>query len=108
MLVPKRFNYPPPKGNKMSKQTKAQKITAAIIEGYKGLPGEFYMLKGLLCADRDDAMPYGSPARRKWKSLIDSGMVARRMDEMNLVVIDAAKAAVREEPIAASHASQQH
>lgn len=65
----------------MPKQTKAQKRTQALIDYYRGRPGEFYMLKGLLCLDlpfSDDDVTARTLAHR----LVDSMMIAARMDEL--------------------------
>lgn len=72
----------------MAKQTKAEIITAAIIQDFKGLPGEFYMLKGLLCAERDSVMPYGSASSRKYRSLISTKLIAARMDQINQEAVE--------------------
>lgn len=65
--------------------------TRAIIEGWRGLPEEFGMLKGLLCA----AIAIGPAVRAKTKDLalimaeeaaidqhINRYMIAERMDQL--------------------------
>jgi len=58
-----------------------ERNTAAVINSFKGLPGEYNMLKGLLCADHP--MAYGEPMQRRYASAIDTRMIAARMDEIN-------------------------
>ena len=77
----------------MKKITKAQR-TQAIINQWKGLPGEFYMLKGLLCLEMavQQAAPagdyYGKKAQRdKVRELYDDMAIATRMDELNGLVV---------------------
>lgn len=77
-----------------------QEQTQAIIDSYRNLPGEFYMLKGLLCLSsvverhlertarsRDvcetDCYHMGSVERKKVESIFDGVMIAARMDELN-------------------------
>jgi len=76
------------------KELTREERTANVIAKFRGLPGEFYMLKGLLCleaavcGDRD-VVPqvYGWEQRReeerKISALLDGIAVARRMDEIN-------------------------
>lgn len=60
------------------KQTAKQKRTQAIIEKYRSLPGEFMMLKGLLCMSHiDDKVA---------SNVFDGMMIATRMDEMGAIV----------------------
>ena len=63
--------------SKTTKQTKKQIRTATLIEKYKGLPGEFMMLKGLLCMSHIDD---------KALDVLDGMMIAVRMDEINGIV----------------------
>lgn len=68
-----------------------QKRTQAIISRYTGLPGEFYMLKGLLCLEdalEQDAANRGGYhkgrlVREKVNKLYDSVMIAERMDQIS-------------------------
>ena len=54
--------------------------TRAILKRWKGLPGEFYMLKGLLCISAVfDAEHFEGEMVR---ALFDSKMIAERMDEI--------------------------
>lgn len=64
--------------------------TQAILDHFKGLPGEYYMLKGLLCLDA----AVGDPARA-WppteaqtqvREMYDAKLIARRMDELNMLM----------------------
>ena len=59
--------------------TKAQENTKAILKRYEGLPGEYYMLKGLLClciVNQDDL-------NFDLSELIDTHLIAVRMDVIN-------------------------
>ncbi len=69
---------------KTSKQEIAAR-TQAIIETYRGLPGEFYMLKGLLCLD--GAIGEYKSVRR----IFDTSAIAERMDEINRADVAAAQ-----------------
>ena len=70
--------------------TKIQARTKDIIESYRGLPGEFYMLKGLLCldmavgngAEKREGFWAGDAARKMVVELFDGDMIAERMDEL--------------------------
>jgi hypothetical protein len=55
--------------------TAKQKRTATLIEKYKNLPGEYYMLKGLLCMSHTND--------RVLSDVLDGIMIAVRMDELN-------------------------
>ena len=66
---------------------KVREQTQQIINRFKGLPGEFYMLKGLLCLDH-------AVDSKQVKKLYDLRMIATRMDEINAETVAAAKAAV--------------
>lgn len=55
--------------------------TRKIIDSFRGLPGEWYMLKGLLCADR--SMEYNSLEYKAYNSVVNGVMIASRMDELN-------------------------
>jgi hypothetical protein len=68
--------------------------TARIIAKWRGLPGEFYMLKGLLCLDSaipDSAATWAEQmmARRIVTNLYDAVAIARRMDEINAEALKA-------------------
>ncbi len=69
------------KATRSKKSDSSIEATAQIIKSFRGLPGEFYMLKGLLCADRD--MEYKGKAHKAFHSVINCSMVAQRMDEIN-------------------------
>lgn len=68
--------------------------TTNILAKFRNLPGEFYMLKGLLClpaatCPAEDTIPdpLGWEARRKEErrinALYDGMAIAERMDEIN-------------------------
>lgn len=68
------------------KITKAQR-TQAIIEKFKGLPGEFYMLKGLLILDyavegaaADGDYLAKNAQAEKVRAIYDTTAIAQRMD----------------------------
>lgn len=71
-------------------KTKEQR-TADVLARYRNLPGEFYMLKGLLClpaacGSSDSPGSNWKEARdeeRQIDDLFDLMAVARRMDEIN-------------------------
>ena len=74
--------------------------TTNILARFRNLPGEFYMLKGLLCLPaatcppRDVVPdPLGWEERRKEERRIDKlydGMaIAKRMDEINSIEVSA-------------------
>lgn len=69
----------------------AAKRTEAIIENFKGNADEFAMLKGILCLtngpSRIDYKEY-----EKFSKLIDTQMIAKRMDEINRKVIESIRA----------------
>lgn len=75
----------------MNKLTKTQQRAQDIIDGFRGLPGEFMMLKGLLCLshtvegaeEKRNGYQAGSSVRRKVEAIFDSTMIAARMDEIN-------------------------
>ncbi len=65
--------------------------TQAIIDGWRGLPGEFYMLKGLICLER--AVEKGAEKkssnytdqraeRDQFEGTINMMMIAERMDKV--------------------------
>jgi len=65
--------------------------TQAIIDGWRGLPGEFYMLKGLLCLEsavekcakaRNGTRQECSAERDQFDAIYNSLMIASRMDEI--------------------------
>ena len=60
----------------VTKQSKKAQRTQAIINHYRGLPGEFYMLKGLLCLDIA-VEEFGSNEGAKER---EREAVARRLD----------------------------
>lgn len=72
--------------------TKREQRTKRIIERYRNLPGEFYMLKGLLCLSGavGAGLSYGEANKEEKKidALFDLSMIAKRMDEINSGVID--------------------
>jgi hypothetical protein len=55
-----------------------QQRTADLLASFQGLPGEFYMLKGVLC------LPYSLDDSEQYEhyELYDRVMIARRMDEL--------------------------
>lgn len=67
------------KGARKAARIKAR--TQCVIDTYRGLPGEFYMLKGLLCLDtvRIDGVDW----RSRVNSMLDGLLIAARMDELN-------------------------
>ncbi len=70
-----------------------QQRTKRIIERYRNLPGEFYMLKGLLCLSGavGVGLPYAeaNSEENKVYAMFDLGMIARRMDELNAMEVQA-------------------
>lgn len=81
-VIAKRWN--PPGAEKTRR-------TQAIIDGFRGLPGEWYMLKGLLVAPtaigraKEARVDYlsGVAERKLLEDLFDNIMLAERMDEIN-------------------------
>lgn len=73
--------------------TNREQRTKRIIERYRNLPGEFYMLKGLLCLS--GAVGVGlscaeaNSEEKKVDAMFDLGMIARRMDELNAMEVRA-------------------
>lgn len=65
--------------------------TQHIIDRFKGLPGEWSMLKGLLCADH--GLAYDDPFAVAMREHLDTMMVARRMDDITRETIASAKVA---------------
>jgi len=59
----------------MPKTTARTERTQKLIEKYKGLPGEFMMLKGLLCMSHTND--------KVLTNVLDGYLVAVRMDEIN-------------------------
>lgn len=57
-------------------QQAKEKRTKTVIDGYRGLPGEFMMLKGLLCMSHFDEHP-------ELRDVFDGIMIAQRMDDIN-------------------------
>ncbi len=53
--------------------------TQTLIDYFRGLPGEFFMLKGLLCAGH--ALDT-TPARQQLDNVYDSILIAERMDQI--------------------------
>ncbi len=77
----------------IAKKPTAQQRAQAIIDEYRGLPGEFYMLKGILVIDGAIRRAYVSAGASKTNSFmlergesaiapIDHSMIAQRMDEL--------------------------
>lgn len=58
-----------------------EKRTADVIDYYDGKPGEFLMLKGLLCLTHVDS------CRPEAYALLDGIMIAKRMDELNNIAL---------------------
>jgi hypothetical protein len=56
----------------------AKQNSQDVIEYFRGLPGEFYMLKGLLCAEH----ALKGDATSDIEGLFDRLMIAERMDEI--------------------------
>ena len=58
--------------------------TNALIEQFTGCPGEFYMLKGILCAS------HRIPSDElNTKEVFDTMMIARRMDQLQEAALSA-------------------
>ena len=53
--------------------------TQALIDGFRGNDNEFSMLKGVLCM----AHGWSYPETQRLGVLIDSSLIAQRMDEIN-------------------------
>ncbi|MCW0163720.1 hypothetical protein OIV56_13390 [Burkholderia pseudomallei] len=53
--------------------------TQALIDGFRGNDNEFAMLKGILCM----AHGWSYPETQRLGVLIDSSLIAQRMDEIN-------------------------
>ncbi|NTX43064.1 hypothetical protein HT749_06590 [Burkholderia cepacia] len=53
--------------------------TQALIDGFRGNDHEFSMLKGVLCM----AHGWSYPETQRLNVLIDSALIAQRMDEIN-------------------------
>jgi hypothetical protein len=68
---------------KISKKDQARRDrTQKLIDNFRGKPGEFYMLKGILCADHGfDSV--ADPAYKKINLMFDMVMIAARMDNIN-------------------------
>lgn len=62
--------------------------TQALIDAYRGLPGEFFMLKGLICLGTVNHL--GEPLTAR----LDDAMLAARMDEITTAAIQTAREAV--------------
>jgi hypothetical protein len=76
--------------------------TQAIIDGWRDLPGEFYMLKGLLCLEsavekgaqaKTDKRPVIARERDQFENTFNLLMIAERMDEVRNAEIAKALAA---------------
>jgi hypothetical protein len=74
----------------MTKKLTTAQRTQAVLDYFKGKPGEFYMLKGLLIApiaigqSFDDSQWEARAAERKASDrYIDTGPIAARMDAIN-------------------------
>ncbi|KVO56589.1 hypothetical protein [Burkholderia stagnalis] len=52
--------------------------TQSIIENFRGNCDEFVMLKGVLCASHQ----FDSAGDKAYRELIDTLMIAKRMDEL--------------------------
>lgn len=68
-------------------KTKEQR-TADVLARYRNLPGEFYMLKGLLClpaacGEGCENWQASREEERQIEDLFDGMALARRMDEIN-------------------------
>ncbi|MBN3762367.1 hypothetical protein [Burkholderia sp. Ac-20365] len=64
----------------MSIRLRNQKLrTQKVIDHFRGLPGEFPMLKGLLCASH----PMEGQDVVRYRYFFDSSLIAARMDEIN-------------------------
>ena len=61
------------------KKTNAYLNTIKILEYYRNLNNEFELLKGLLCFTH----PLGWKESQKYYKLIDTVLIAKRMDEIN-------------------------
>lgn len=67
--------------------------TANILAKFRNLPGEFYMLKGLLCLPTATCPPADEENRMGWEerrneersieALYEGSAIAKRMDEIN-------------------------
>lgn len=53
--------------------------TNALIDAFRGLPDEFTMLKGVLCAPNAWALDDS----KRFNALIDTSLIAARMDALN-------------------------
>ncbi len=72
----------------MAKQkTRKTQRTETLLEGFRGNPDEFVMLKGVLCM----ALGLDYADEQKARSLFDTKMIAARMDAMNAAAIKEAK-----------------
>lgn len=71
--------------------------TVNILNRFRNLPGEFYMLKGLLCLPAATCPPADEENRMGWEerrneerfigALYDGIAIAKRMDEINMEVL---------------------
>lgn len=73
----------------MPRKTKRTIRTETLLAKWKGLPGEFYMLKGLICMEHP--FPHPSKERQMIDKLFDGILIARRMDDMNRETIESVK-----------------
>lgn len=62
-----------------TKETKER--TQKLIEHFRGKPGEWDMLKGVLCVDH--VFEYDSEVQKNWDATIDKMMIAARMDAID-------------------------
>lgn len=66
-------------GDDMNKQERTQ----AIINNFRDNRDEFQMLKGILCMIHCPEVYNFEKEHNTFKDLIDTGMIASRMDEIN-------------------------
>lgn len=57
--------------------------TQKIIETFRNLPGEYYMLKGLLCVESALRDEQDRATRKHIADAYDTHTIAKRMDEIN-------------------------
>lgn len=62
-----------------NRKTQRHLRTMSIIRSFHGLPNEFYLLKGVLIASNG----WSYDEVRRFTALIDTTLIATRMDEMN-------------------------
>ncbi|HDR9033327.1 TPA: hypothetical protein QDB07_000776 [Burkholderia vietnamiensis] len=62
-----------------SRKTQRYVRTTGLIDRFRDLPNEFYLLKGVLCATNG----WSFDDSKRFNALIDTTLIAARMDALN-------------------------